>query len=148
MPARAAPCAYTRKAADRERMLMDFPSPDTPEFLRTIIVALVATIAMLVAFLAASVICRDSRRRGGERRLAAKASVVMGAVAAAEMVVFGVVGAPFEAALGIGALMKSSAYRKRTAARSNVYRTGFALGLFGLIAALFSVIVIVAVMLL
>lgn len=147
MPARTAPCAYTRKAADRERMLMDSPSPDTPEFLRTIIVALVATIAILVAFLAASIICRDSRRRGGERRLA-KASVVMGAVAAAEMVVFGVVGAPFAAALGIGALMKSSAYRKRTAARSNVYRTGFALGLFGLIAALFSVIVIVAVMLL
>ena len=34
------------------------------------------------------------------------------------------------------------------AARSNVYRTGFALGLFGLVSALFSAIVIVAVMLL
>lgn len=126
---------------------MDMLLPDIPEFLRTIIIALVATIAMLVAFLAASIICRDSRRRGGERRLA-NASVVMGAVAATEIVVFGVVGAPFAAALGIGALMKSSTYRKRTAARSNVYRTGFALGLFGLIAALFSVIVIAAVMLL
>lgn len=126
---------------------MDMLLPDIPEFLRTIIIALVATIAMLVAFLAASIICRDSRHRGGERRLA-KASVVMGAVAAAEIVVFGVVGAPFAAALGIGALMKSSAYRKRTAARSNVYRTGFALGLFGLVSALFSVVVIVAVMLL
>lgn len=126
---------------------MDMLLPDIPEFLRTIIIALVATIAMLVAFLAASIICRDSRRRGGERRLA-KASVVMGAVAATEIVVFGVVGAPFAAALGIGALMKSSTYRKRTAARSNVYRTGFALGLFGLVSALFSVIVIVAVILL
>ena len=126
---------------------MDMLLPDIPEFLRTIIIALVATIAMLVAFLAASIICRDSRRRGGERRLA-KASVVMGAVAATEIVVFGVVGAPFAAVLGIGALMKSSTYRKRTAARSNVYRTGFALGLFGLIAALFSIIVIAAVMLL
>lgn len=126
---------------------MDMLLPDIPEFLRTIIIALVATIAMLVAFLAVSIICRDSRRRGGERRLA-KASVVMGAVAATEIVVFGVVGAPFAAVLGIGALMKSSTYRKRTAARSNVYRTGFALGLFGLIAALFSVIVIAAVMLL
>ncbi len=126
---------------------MDFLFPDIPEFLRVVIAALVATIAMLVAFLAASIVCRDSRRRGGERRLA-KASVTMGVAAVAEMVVFGVAGAPFAAALGIGALMKSSAYRKRTAARSNVYRTGFALGLFGLVSALFSVIVIVAVMLL
>ena len=65
-----------------------------------------------------------------------------------EIAVFGVLGAPFAAALGISALVKSSGYRKRTAARSNVYRTGFALGLFGLVSALFSAIVIVAVMLL
>ena len=32
---------------------MDMLLPDIPEFLRTIIIALVATIAMLVAFLAA-----------------------------------------------------------------------------------------------
>ena len=126
---------------------MDLLLPDIPEFLRAVIVVLVATIAMLVAFLAASIICRDSRRRGGERRLA-KASVVMGVAAVGEIAVFGVLGAPFAAALGISALVKSSGYRKRTAARSNVYRTGFALGLFGLISALFSAIVIVAVMLL
>ena len=44
---------------------MDLLLPDIPEFLRAVIVVLVATIAMLVAFLAASIICRDSRRLGG-----------------------------------------------------------------------------------
>lgn len=117
------------------------------EPMRAVIAALVATIAMLAAFLAASVICKDSRRRGGERRLA-KASAVMGVVSVGELIAFDVLGAPFAAALGIGALVKSSGYRKRTSSRSSVYRLGFALGLFGLIAALFSVIVIVAVMLL
>lgn len=126
---------------------MDLPFIDTPEFLHTVIAALVATIAMLAAFLAASIICSDSRRRGGERRLA-KASAVMGVVSVGELIAFDVLGAPFAAALGIGALVKSSGYRKRTASRSSAYRLGFALGLFGLIAALFSVIVIVAVMLL
>lgn len=125
---------------------MNPPLLDTPEFLRTVIVVLVATIAMLVAFLAASIVCKDSHRRGGERRLA-KASVIMGAAAVGEMVFFGVLGSPFAAALGIGSLVKSSGYRKRTAARNNVYRTGFALGLFGLTSAVFSVVVVIAVML-
>lgn len=125
---------------------MDLLFPDIPEFLRAVIVMLVATIAMLIAFLAASIACRDSQRRGGERRLA-KASAIMGVAATAEIVIFGILGAPFAAALGIGALVKSSGYRKRTATRSGVYRTGFALGIFGLIASVFSIVVIAVVML-
>lgn len=126
-----------------ERLFMSALFPGIPEAAQTLIVVLVAAIVMLIAFLAASIACKDARRKGGERRLA-KAAVIMGAGSVTELILFGVPGSLFAAALGIGALSKSRGYRKRTASRSTAYRAGFALGLFGLIAGIFSIATVAA----
>ena len=121
--------------------------PGIPEAAQTLIVALVAAVVMLASFLAASISCKDARRKGVEKRLA-KAAAIMGIASVAELAAFGVTGSPFAAALGIGALAQSRAYRKRTASRSGIYRTGFATGLFGLIAAIFSAATVAAALML
>ncbi|MDO4442553.1 MAG: hypothetical protein Q4B69_01590 [Slackia sp.] len=117
--------------------------PGIPAAAQTLIVALVAAIVMLAAFLAASIVSRNAHRKGGERRLAT-AAVIAGIASVVELAVFGVMGAPFAAALGIGALSKARGYRKRTASRSSAYRIGFAAGLFGVISSTFSVATVAA----
>lgn len=126
---------------------MDALLPDSLASAQTLLAFLVAAVIALAALLAASITCRNAHRAGAENRHAA-AALIAGAASIVELAAFGVLGAPFAVVLGIASLVKARAYRTRTDARSGLYRLGFATGVFGIVASVFSIATVAAALVL